>query len=970
MRTFLECVAHDIISKYGTDLSRTVIVFPNKRASLFMNEYLAKIAGKPIWSPLYTTISDMFTNHSKLQHGDCIKLICDLHKSFMECTGTSESFDHFYGWGQILLSDFDDIDKNMADADKVFANVKDIHELDDISYLDESQINILKKFFANFSEEKNTELKQRFLSLWSNLSAIYHNYNDRLNNQGLAYEGALYRKVVNDKTVVFKGERYIFVGFNVLQKVEQELFTRLKNEGKAKFYWDFDNYYMPKDKKHSNEAGHYIASYLEMFPNELDISDEGVYGQMLINKNITFVSASTESIQARYMSKWLKEPRRIEAGKKTAVVMCNEGLLQTIIHSIPDGTGNVNITTGYPLHQSPFSSLLNILISLQTSGYIPTGDKFRLRQVNAILKHPYMKYISPEYIRLYNRINVDAKLYHPNLSDLNMDEGTQMLFHICGHETDKNLSASICKWIIDIIRIIAYNAKDVDEPLFQECLFNTYTLMNRLLSLMISGDLHIEVSTLQKLITQLVMSVSIPFHGEPAIGIQIMGVLETRNLDFKNLLILSCNEGNMPKGVNDTSFIPYSIRKAYGLTTVEHKVAIYSYYFHRLIQRAENVTIAYNNSTENGNRGEMSRFMMQIMVESGLNIKNIKLHSALQPGNSVPGPIEKTTEVMERLTGRFDKTLRTGGNNPLLTPTAINRYMRCQLQFYYRYVCGLSETDNDEEEIMDNRMFGNIFHDSAQILYEGIMRDNYIYREDIENLLRSKTAIPRVVDEVFREQVFKLGKGNGGKPEYNGLQLINREVIITYLRKLLETDAGLAPFEILGLEVPVISDFDIAQGNKIIHTTIGGRIDRLDIVEDDSGRRRIRVVDYKTGSREVRKMNDINAVFDISKVKEHNDYFLQTLLYSVIVSESADINPQKYDVSPSLLYIQHVSGDDYDPTLSFGKDRITDIRPFAKQFDELLHDTVNGIFNPSLPFTPTEDKDICSTCPYMKLCRQ
>lgn len=968
MKTFLECVAHDIISKYGTDLSKTVIVFPNKRASLFMNEYLAKAAGKPVWSPVYTTISEMFTSHSKLQAGDPIKLICDLHKSFVKCTGTSESLDHFYGWGQILLSDFDDIDKNMAGADKVFANIRDIHELDDISYLDESQIVILEKFFANFSEDKNTELKQRFLSLWSNLSAIYHDYNARLNSQGLAYEGALYRKVVCDETVVFKEERYIFIGFNVLQKVEQELFTKLKNEGKAKFYWDFDHYYMPRDNKRHNEAGHYIASYLGIFPNELDISDEEVYGRMLKDKSITFVSASTENIQARYMSKWLREPGRIEAGKKTAVVMCDERLLQTVIHSIPDGTGNVNITTGYPLHQSPFSPLLSILTGLQTSGCIPNSRKFRLRQVNAILKHPYMKYISKEYIRLYDKINVETKIYYPGLQDLCIDEGTRTLFQICGCDSERKLPVSVCEWMISVIKVIASNAKDTDSPLFQECLFNTYTLMNRLLSLMQSGDLDIEMSTFQRLVTQLVMSVSIPFHGEPAIGVQIMGVLETRNLDFSNLLILSCNEGNMPKGVNDTSFIPYSIRKAYGLTTVENKVAIYSYYFHRLIQRAGNVTVVYNNSTENGSRGEMSRFMLQIMVESGLPVKSIKLNSVLQLGKSAPEPIEKTAEVMIRMAKRFDINCHPDSKNPLLTPTAINRYMRCQLQFYYNYVCGLFEPD-DEEEIMDNRMFGNIFHDSAQIIYESIMRNRYVYKEEIESLLKSKTGISRVVDDVFREQVFRIGKEMNGKPEYNGLQLINREVIITYLRKLLETDARLAPFEILGLEVPVISGFDIMSGDKIIHTTIGGRIDRLDIIEDNGGRR-IRVVDYKTGNREVRKMNGIDAVFDASKVKEHSDYFLQTLLYSAIVSKSKDINPQEYNVSPALLYIQHVSGDSYDPTLCFGKDKITDIRPFARQFESLLHETVNGIFNPSQCFTPTADTDICSTCPYLKLCRQ
>ena len=219
MKSFLEYVAEDIINKYGTDLSATAIVFPNKRASLFLNDYLVRAAGKPLWSPSYITISDLFRNHSDFVVGDDIKLVCDLHKSFIECTGIDEPLDHFYGWGQLLLSDFDDIDKNMADANKVFANLRDIHELDGLSYLSKEQVDAIKKFFSNFSEDHNSELKKRFIKLWSHFYDIYVSFNKRLNEQGLAYEGALYRSVVSDCNVVFGHERYLFVGFNLLHKV-------------------------------------------------------------------------------------------------------------------------------------------------------------------------------------------------------------------------------------------------------------------------------------------------------------------------------------------------------------------------------------------------------------------------------------------------------------------------------------------------------------------------------------------------------------------------------------------------------------------------------------------------------------------------------------------------------------------------------------------------------------------------------
>ena len=249
-KTFLEYVAEDIIGKYGTDLSRIAVVFPNKRAALFLNEHLARIAGQPVWSPAYITISDLFRQHTDLKTADPIKLICDIHKSFTKCTGIDETLDHFYGWGQLLLADFDDIDKNMADADSIFCNLKDIHELDDISYLDNEQKEMLARFFANFSDDIDSELKKRFLSLWSHFGDIYHDYNRRLTEQGIGYEGAIYRKVVSEETLQMKYDKYLFVGFNLLQKVERVLFSRLMKEGKAKFYWDFDEYYMPSPSHH------------------------------------------------------------------------------------------------------------------------------------------------------------------------------------------------------------------------------------------------------------------------------------------------------------------------------------------------------------------------------------------------------------------------------------------------------------------------------------------------------------------------------------------------------------------------------------------------------------------------------------------------------------------------------------------------------------------------------------------------
>ena len=543
-KTFLEFVSEDIIHKWGTDLSRVAVVFPNKRAALFMNEHLARYARKPMWSPAYITISDLFRRHSDLQVGDSIKLICDLHKSFVKCTGLNESLDHFYGWGQLLLTDFDDIDKNMADADRIFCNLKDIHELDDISYLDDEQREMLKRFFANFSDDHESELKRRFLSLWSHFSDIYHDYNKRLKEQGLGYEGAIYREVATKDNIEFKYDRYIFVGFNLLQQVEQKLFARLKKMGKANFYWDFDEYYMPRHKtKSATDAGHYISMYLEHFPNELDTRSKEIYANMRQPKHISYISAATENIQARYVSQWLRNDNRYKDGRHTAVVMCDENILLPVMHSLPNEVDKVNITSGFPLGTTPVASLISLLFDLYTTGAMQHGRRYRTQYVDKVLAHPYAHYIA-DCIPLSPMGKID--------------------------------NIKLLQQIGSLIKHVGVKAKDESDALFQESIFRMYTIINRLEQLAASGDMNVDVTTLRRLTKQLITTTTIPFHGEPVVGIQIMGVLETRNLDFNHVLLLSCNEGNMPKGVNDSSFIPYSIRKAHGLTTIDNKVAIYS----------------------------------------------------------------------------------------------------------------------------------------------------------------------------------------------------------------------------------------------------------------------------------------------------------------------------------------------------------------------------------------------------------
>lgn len=982
MKAFLKIVAKDMLEKYGTDMSDIAVVFPNKRASLFLNNYLAQLAHKPIWTPTYITISDLFRRHSDLKVADPIKSICDLHKTFVKCTGIDETLDHFYGWGQLLLADFDDVDKNMVDAKQLFANLSDIHELDDVSYLTDYQKEMIRKFFSNFSDDHNSELKKRFLQLWCHFYDIYTEFNQRMTEQGLAYEGALYRSVVSNESIEFRHKKYLFVGFNMMQVVELNLLNRLKKQGKAAFYWDYDQYYMDGN----NEAGHYIRQYLPYYPNELaDYPQQEIYNNMTKNKDITYISAPTENIQARYVNSWLKENGRYKMGRNVAIVLSDESLLQSVIHSLPQEVGSINITIGYPLQQTPFYSLIQQLIQLQGIGHPKQGDTYRLHYVLIALRHPYTRYISEKYTELLAKLD-EQKRFYPSRDFLSMDgdEGLTLLFRNLEEATasQDEYNRKLITYLLDVLRTIGTHAKELNDPLFHESLYRTYTLLNRLQDLIIAGDLQVDIITLERLIQQLIQTTSIPFHGEPAEGIQVMGVLETRNLDFDHILVLSCNEGKLPKGVNDSSFIPYSLRKAYGLTTVENKVAIFAYYFHSMLQRAHDITLTYNNATEDGQSGEMSRFMLQMMVESQHSIRRKTLVAGQKPLRPTYSDAQKTDEVMAVL-----------DNIKMITPTFLNTYQRCQKQFYYKYVKGLLEPDEIDEDEVDNKIFGNIFHRAAELFYytfaskddiatddqgkQRLIRPIVITADNLDHALKDTSLVYRLVDQAFREELFKVSSSDY-HPKYNGLQLINKEVIASYLRQLITIDRRQAPFTIIGMEIVVSTTLGVAtaRGQKLFR--IGGFIDRLDSVAASGNpsalgnlAERIRVIDYKTGRSRTSHPKDIEEVFSTQPlaIGKHNDYYLQAILYSLIVKNDRRYNPAQEPVSPGLLFIQNAGADDYDPTLKLGKELLTDVAPLEAEFTDHLRSLLADIYNPALPMKPTEDKKRCVFCPYAALCK-
>lgn len=957
MQPFLQLVAHDLYTKIGNDLSRTVLVFPNKRANLFFNEYLAEESDQPIWSPAAMSISDLLQKLSVQKAGDPIRLVCELYKVFKEETESRETLDDFYFWGELLISDFDDVDKNMVDADKLFSNLQDLKNLmDDYEFLDEEQEEAIRQFFQNFSIERRTELKEKFISLWDKLGIIYHRYREKLAELGIAYEGMLYRNVIEQlDTDRLKYDKYVFVGFNVLNKVEKEFFQKLQKAGKAMFYWDYDLFYTQRISKH--EAGEFIKRNLIDFPNELPESYFDIFRKP---KKIRYISASTENAQARFLPEWVKATQthttQIVSEKENAIVLCNEALLLPVLHSIPQDVQNVNITMGFPLAQTPVYSFINAAMELQTNGYRPDTGRFTYEAVSKILKHPYTRQLSDHATRLERELTKTNRFY-PLPSELKKDDFLTILF------TPQSNIRELCDYLLRLIKSISilYRKEgeydDIFNQLYRESIFQSHLKINRLYSLIESGELSVRTDTLKRLITKVLTASNIPFHGEPAIGLQIMGVLETRNLDFRNLIMLSLNEGQLPKAGGESSFIPYNLRKAFGMTTIEHKNAVYAYYFYRLIQRAENITLLYNTSSDGLNRGEESRFMLQLLVEGPHEITREYLEAGQSPQNTLEIQIEKTPEILRRLYRAYDTAQP---ESVILSPSALNTYLDCRLRFYYRYVAGLKTPDEVSAEI-DSALFGTIFHLSAQLAYTDLTANGkMIQREDLERLLRDEIKLQGYVDQAFKQELFKVAPEE--KPEYNGVQLINSKVIVSYLKQLLRNDLQYTPFEMVAMEKKVSEKITIQTALGPLTLRLGGTIDRMDAKEGT-----LRIVDYKTGGSPKIPAN-IEQLFTPSETRPN--YIFQTFLYAAIMSRK-----QPLMVAPALLYIHRTASESYSPVIEMGEPRkpkipVNNFAFFEDEFRERLQALLEEIFDEKELFTQTEDIKKCAYCDFKAICKR
>ena len=959
MESFLKLVAADLYKHTKGNLAHTAVVFPNKRAGLFFNEYLAQESDSPIWSPAYVSISELFRSLSPWEVGDPVKLVCELYKIFRRETQSTETLDDFYFWGEMLISDFDDADKNKVDTDKLFSNLQDLRNImDDYTFIDDEQEEAIRQFFQNFSIERRTALKERFISLWDVLGNIYKGFRESLASQNIAYEGMMYRHVIEHLDVdKLPYEKYVFVGFNVLNKVEHTLFTQLKDAGKAVFYWDYDEFYMKENRQAvTHEAGEFIRRNLRDFPSPLS-------GELFKNlskpKEVHYIASSTENAQARYLPQWIRN-NLTTPEKETAVVLCNEALLQPVLHSLPAEVKHVNITMGFPLSQTPVYSFLIALLELHTHGFNFKSGRYTFQSVVTLLKHPYTRQLTGQAELLEKELTRNNRFY-PLPGELGKDEFLTRLF------TPLSGNLNLCIRLSETLQQVAgiYQANtsgtedtDAFNQLYRESLFKAYTTTNRFRTLIEEDELTVQSETFRRLLVKVLSATNIPFHGEPAIGMQVMGVLETRNLDFRHLVLLSVNEGQLPKSGGDSSFIPYNLRKAFGMTTIEHKIAVYAYYFYRLLQRAERITLMYNTSSDGLNRGEWSRFMLQFLIEWPHPITRQFLEAGQSPQGTSPITVEKTPDVMRRMQSLFDVRANPKAK---FSPSALNYYLDCPLKFYYRYVAGLSAPDEVSAEI-DSATFGSIFHYAAEHIYKDLTtHGKVINKEALETLLRNEVKLQDYVDTAFKKLFFNVPQNE--KPEYNGIQLINSAVIARYLKQLLQNDLRYAPFTFIASEMEVDEPIDIQTPKGVIKSRIGGIIDRMDSKDGT-----LRIVDYKTGG-DADTPPHVESLFIPDK--KRSNYVFQTFLYAAIMCRKQPT----MKIAPALLYIHRAATETYSPVIQMGeprkpKEAVEDFSKYEKEYRERLQGLLEEIFNPEKSFTQTEIIEKCTYCDFKALCKR
>jgi len=945
MKAFLYELAEEIYQSH-TDLSQITVVFPNRRAALYFRKYLGELIDKPVFSPRLLTFEDFVSEFTDLHVPDKLELVFKLHQCYRELMKSdSESFDQFFMWGEMLLRDFDETDRYMVDAKILFADLSHLKDMDSgLDYLSDEQREFLKNFWHDFDEEQSAN-KKKFIDVWRKLYPLYKIFNEKLLKEGLAYEGALHRSIaegIESGEVKFdfaatNKKQLWFAGFNALTKAEEKIISYLVNEGMANVRWDTDEYYLNDLKQ---EAGSFLREYKQDSTLGKTFTSD-FPDHFRKNKKVELLRAAQPMGQVKLLAQILAE--KLGQGmvpEETVIILADEKLLMPVLHSISPVVEKFNVTMGFPLASSPVYNLIELLVDIQIS---LRKNYFLFSSTQAILSHPYV--VAADAASSQNKLREILKHNWVSIPQVFLSSDVQL------HSLIFRQAEKITGYILEVLQaIVSLNALD---ELDKEYLFRSIQLLNRLDAVWDSakdeGNHVQQLKSFLRLFRQYGRGEKIPFTGEPLKGVQVMGVLESRNLDFKNVFILSLNEGIFPSASKQSSYVPFSIRKAYGLPTPEHQGAIYAYLFYRSLQRAENIFLFYNSEPDVLGQGEMSRYLQQLIYESGLEIKERVLHNAIHPRSQEPIVIQKNEQVLGALAKLNEGNSRSRG----LSPSALNTYIECQLRFYFQYVARIREAYKVEEEI-DPRTLGNLLHIVMEQFYKRVLekkKSTIIDSDDFDSL---PGRIDKLIDEAF---IKTYHLDSQLEVTYEGQRVVVREVVRKFAKQILEYDKARVPFKIEALE-----QNGWLYNVKINHApgfvSLGGTIDRVDSKENE-----VRVIDYKTGKDEL-DFRNISSLF--SRDGNRNKAAFQTLLYALIFKNNNPNSEAK--IIPGLLNRNNLFDDHFQFGLKMDRQLVNDATPLFAEFESHLQILLEEIFNPSLTFVQTKKEEICKLCPYKEIC--
>jgi RecB family exonuclease len=953
---FLKQVAGDLYSRYGDEVSSLSVLFPNRRARLFFGEAMSAIVKKPMWQPASVTVDGIMEEIAGIATGEGIRIITELYKIYREYH-PAESFDKFYFWGELLLGDFDSIDKYLINADVLFSNLVDLHELDDrFDYLEPEQVAIISRFWKSFGEERDFSTQQRdFLTVWRTLGPIYHRFKERLQQLGIAYPGMVYRsaveRILSGRVPQIPERKYVVAGFNALSECEKVLFDFLKKNYSTDFYWDFDNYYLADERQ---EAGMFMRENLRRYPPVAMFEADNFAKP----KQIRSVATASGVLQCKYVNSWLTRLRdqkrktdpTWEPGKETAIVLTDENLLVPLLYSLPPDISEINITMGYPLRMHPAYTFVERLIELQNRRRQSRGSlAFYHSDVEGLLHHPYLAGQSDTEAPKAQYVYISAaKLTTSPLAELIFSAPQGW--------------GELSDWLLEVLSAVARLSVNSDESSRRREFFDIIAdHIRTLVGSLAECDIELSVKIYASLLRRSLQSVTVPFEGEPLAGVQVMGILETRALDFENIVFLSMNDSNSPGNLSGApSFIPYNLKMAYGLPTPEHHEGVYAYHFFRLIQRAENIDMVWSSTTDDKNTGEPSRYIYQLEYESphAVEKKRVAVDVNLTPVESITVP--KSPDIMETL-----ESFSREDDPRKLSPSLFFTYVECPLKFYFRGVAGLKADEEVSEEV-DNAMFGNILHGAMEILYTPL-----IGIPNPQQTIRELIGSGAVTDAVTASARGAYMKEEDADPSlWGGNMILVHRTIVDYInRNILPFDASRnEEYKIEKLEEWVSGEVEFTVGGKSRRVCFYGKVDRLDRLADGT----LRVVDYKTGSpktanQDNERFQSIEALF-AGKADQRISAVLQTLLYSMMLRGEGE-----RQVQPTLYYVKNLSKENY-PLLFIEtgeeKRQVTQYGDYSEEFESRLRGELSELFDPSVPFTQTPDPYPCAWCDFRTICQR